>query len=99
MGVDLTSPIPQVDRAGKNISDPVQYRFVSDYHKDNIGYTLEELFPAGCATLVSCVAYRPKESADQHGIVAVKRTDCQDTSWPEMMKDQEEVFQELVQMK
>jgi hypothetical protein len=99
MGVDLTSPIPQVDGAGNNISDPVQYRFVSDYHQDDIGYALEEIFPAGCATLVSCVAPRPKESADQHCIVAEKRTDGQDTSWPEMMKDQEQVFQELVQVK
>jgi hypothetical protein len=87
MGMDLTSPTPQVDGAGRNISDPVQYIFVSDYHKDDIGYTLEELFPASCATLVSCVAHRPKESADQDGIVTVKRTDCQDTSWPEMIKD------------
>ena len=48
---------------------------------------------------MSGVAPRPKESADQHCIVAVKRTDGQDTSWPEMMKDQEQVFRELVQLK
>ena len=61
MGVHLTSPIPQVDRAG-NTSDPVKYTFVSDYHRDYIGYTLEELFPSGVATLVSCVAPREGRS-------------------------------------
>ena len=71
---------------------------MSDYHQDDIGYTLEELFPSGGATLVSCVAHRPKESADRHCIVAVRRTDCQDTSWPEMMEDQKQVFRELVLM-
>ena len=50
-GLVLTSPIPQVDGAG-NTSDPVRYKFVSDFHRDDIGYTLEELFPSACATLV-----------------------------------------------
>ena len=95
MGVDLTSPIPQVDGTGQT-SDLVQYKFVSDYHQDDIDYTLEELFPSGGATLVSCVAPRPKESADQHCIVAVRRRDCQDTVWPEMNEDQKQVFRQLV---
>ena len=94
MGVDLTSPIPQVDGAG-NTSDPVRYKFVSDFHRDDIGYTLEELFPSGGATLVSCVALKPKESADRHCVVAIRRTDCQDSLWPEMIEDQMQVFENL----
>ena len=57
-----------------------------------------ELFPSGGATLVFCVARRPKESADQQYIVAVRKTDCQDTSWPDMMEDQKQVFRKLVIM-
>ena len=46
MGMDLTSPMPQVYGAGEHIWDPVQYKFFSDYQQDDIDYTLEELFPA-----------------------------------------------------
>jgi hypothetical protein len=98
MGVDLTSPIPQVDGAEWNISQTVQYKFVSDYHQDDIGDALEELFPAGNAKLVSCVAPRPRESADQNCIVAIRRIDRQDTSWPEMMQEMEPVFRELLRI-
>ena len=87
MGVDLTSPIPQVDRAG-NTSDPVKYTFVSDYHRDYIGYTLEELFPPGTASIVKCVAPRPRESADQHCIAKIKKTAGEDDVWPDMKEDQ-----------
>ena len=98
MGEDLTSPIPQVDGAGRNISDPVNYTFVSDYHQEDICYILEELFPPGSAKLVSCVAPRPRESADQHCVVAVRKTTGQDASWPEMKEDQERVFRELAKL-
>jgi hypothetical protein len=41
------SPIPQVDGEVKALQpDQVLYNFVSDYHKDDIKYTLDELFPA-----------------------------------------------------
>ena len=41
------SPIPHVDGAVKAIpADQVFFTFVSDYHKDDIEYTLGELFPA-----------------------------------------------------
>ena len=96
---DLTSPIPQADGAGSNMSDPVIYTFVSDYHQEDIHYTLEELFPPGSVTLVSCVAPRPRVSADQNCIVTVRKTAGRDTSWPEMKEDQKAVFKELAILK
>jgi hypothetical protein len=100
MGEDLTSPIPQVDGTGSNISDPVKYTFVSDYHQEDIRYCLEELFPPGSVTLlVSCVGPRTRESADQNCIVTVRKTAGQDTSWPEMKEDQKVVFKELAILK
>ena len=95
VGADLTSPIPQVDGAGKNWSDMVLYSFISDYHQDDILYTLEELFPIGSATLVSSVAPRPKETADQQCTVALKKTAGQDVVWPDMKEDQAQVFRQL----
>ena len=37
-----SSPIPQLD--GES-DDNVWYTFVSDYHREDIEYTLEEIFP------------------------------------------------------
>ena len=89
------SPIPQVDGIGKTIPEKVLYTFVSDYHKDDIGYALDELFPEESVELVSCVAPNPVKSADQQCIVAIKRIDDQDVTWPEMDNEQVLVFREL----
>ena len=97
VGVGLESPIPQVDGAQED-PDPDQlfYSFVSDYHQDDIEYCLdEELFPAKNASLVSCVAPRPRQSADQLCIVAIRRIAGQEFSWPDMKEDQVPVFREL----
>ena len=93
----LESPIPQVDGAQEE-PDPDQlfYSFVSDYHQDDIKYCLdEELFPAKNASLVSCVAPRPRQSADQLCIVAIRRIAGQEFIWPDMKEDQAPVFREL----
>ena len=89
-----TSPIPQVDGAGMSTPDKILYTFVSDYHEDDIGYALEELYPDNCARLVSCVAPNPVKSADQNCIVALKRI-SQDVTWPDMDLEQVPVFREL----
>ena len=94
-GADQTNPIPQVDGEGKNADDIVLYTFISDYHQDDIGYTLEELFPPGTASIVKCVAPRPRESADQHCVVEIRKTAGQDGVWPDMKEDQRVVFREL----
>ena len=82
-----TSPIPQVAWTGMSTHDEVLYTFISDYHEDDIGYALEELFPDNSAKLVSCVAPNPVKSADQHCIVALKRI-AQDVTWPDMDPEQ-----------
>ena len=90
------SPIPQVDGEVKSIPpDQVIYTFVNDYHKDAIEYTLEELFPAKNAQLVSCIAPRPMQSADQECIVVIKKVTSEDVSWPEMDSEQSCVFQDI----
>ena len=79
VGSGLASPIPQVDGVVKAIPpDQVHYTFISDYHKDDIEYTLNELFRTRNAQLVSCVAPRPIQSADQECIVAVKKVADED---------------------
>ena len=88
------SPILQVDGAGMSTPGKVLYTFVSDYHEDDIGYALEELFPDKSAKLVSCVAPNPVKSADQHCIVALKRI-ARDVTWPDMDPEQVQVFREL----
>ena len=60
-----------------------------------LSYTLEELFPPNCAILTSCVAPRPKQSADQNCTVTLRRVDGQSIFWPDMKDDQEPVFKEL----
>ena len=95
--VGLVIPIPQVDGLHED-PDPDQlfYSFVSDYHQDDIEYCLdEELFPAKNATLVSCVAPRPRQSADQQCIIAMRRIAGQEFRWPDMKEDQVPVFGEL----
>ena len=94
-GADQISPIPQVDGEGKNVNDAVQYTFISDYHQDDILYTLEELFPPGTVSIVKWVAHRPKESADQHCTVEIKKIAGQKHIWPDMNEEQRLVFREL----
>ena len=53
MGSGPPSPIHQVDGEVKALPpNQVLYKCVSDYHKDDIEYTLDELFPAKNAQLV-----------------------------------------------
>ena len=47
-----TSQIPQVAWPGMSTPDEVLYTFISDYHEDDIGYALEELFPDKSAKLL-----------------------------------------------
>ena len=86
------SPIIQVDGSG-DCDDQVLYKFVSHYHKEDIGYCLEELFPKKNFELVSCVKERPYQSADQQCTVAIRKIAGQDFSWPDGKHDQ--VFREV----
>ena len=52
------SPLPQVDGVH---DEEVLYTFVSDFHKDDIEYTMDELFPAKNTQLVSCIAHSPMQ--------------------------------------
>jgi hypothetical protein len=77
-------------------SDCVIYTFVSAYAKEDIIDTLnEELFLQKNATLVSNVALRPVQSADQQCIVVIRKVTGHDVSWPVMNSEQSAVFKEL----
>ena len=90
------NPIPRIDGAVKDIpADQVLFTFVSDYHKDDIEYTLDELFPAKNAHLVFCIAHRPMQSADAECIVAIKKVSSEDVTWPEMNNEQCGIFRDI----
>ena len=90
------SPIPQMD--GQAEGKEVIYKFVSGYGEEDILYTLEELFPAKNADLVSRVQLRPL-SAEHQCTVALSLTAGQTSGWPEMIGIQAEVCKELRRVK
>ena len=85
------SPIPQID--GAAAEQVAVYEFKSDYGEEDIEYSLLEIFQDS-ATLVSRVALRPR-SAEHLCTVEIKLGDSENFSWPNMRKDQKEVFSDL----
>ena len=85
------SPIPQMD--GAAAEQVAVYEFKSDYGEEDIEYSLQEIFQDS-ATLVSRVALRPR-SAEHLCTVEIKLGDSENFSWPNMRKDQKEVFSDL----
>ena len=92
------STIPQLDGEPAMLDEFLTYTFVSEFAREDIDYTLQELFPAEMkAKLTSRVKaphYGPR-SADHLCSVQIKRPDDQRFSWPEMQADQAEVFKDL----
>ena len=93
LGTSLPSPILQVD-GGQAVDETPKYTFVSDYHEDDIKYTLDEIFPDNHVNLESLEQCKPK-SADYLYSVDVKLSSGQKSTWPEMNSEQSPVFKEL----
>jgi len=76
------SPIPQVD----GVSDTeVTYTFVSDFHREDIEYTLHEFIPEDAETeLTSVVRVGGLQSADQLCTLIVKLPPDKNFTWPAM---------------
>ena len=96
------STIPQLDGEPEMLDDFITYTFVSEFAREDIDYTLEEIFPAEMeAKLTSRVKaphYGPR-SADHLCSVKIKLPNDQRFSWPEMLADQAEVFKNLAVQK
>ena len=81
-------------KAEKNESKDTIYNFVSDYGKEDIIYTLEELFPSKNFSLLSRVRSRPLQ-ADHECTVALMAIAGQSFIWPEMIGIQAQVCREV----
>ena len=84
------SAIPQFDGT---YDEEVVYTFISDFHKEDIEYTLKEVIPVDIETkIVSVVRIGGLQSADQLCTLAVKLPPEKNFSWPVMSKSQSEVI-------
>ena len=98
MDSSLSNSILQVDGLDCPVDkENAKFTFVSNYGKEDIEYTLEEIFPEKNCTLSSYVRYKPK-SADHLCNVSVN--ECPDGFvWPPMNSLQNEVIRELKKAK
>ena len=87
------SAIPQVDGT---FDEEVVYTFVSDYHKEDIEYTIEEVIPEDIETkMVSVVRIGGLQSADQLCTLLIKMPPEKKFVWPVMSQSQSEVIKDL----
>ena len=88
--------IPQVDG---NFDAEVEYTFVSDFHKEDIEYTIKELIPENIEIkLVSVVRIGGLQSADQLWTLVMKMPPEKNfiwPGWPMMSTSQSEVIKNL----
>ena len=91
--VNRGSPIPQLDGENENFTE---LNFVSEFATDDIELTLRELFPDYVEThIISQVKIGGLRSAEHLCTVSIKFSSDQTFSWPDMVKDQAEVFKDL----
>ena len=91
--VNEGSIIPQVDGT---FDQEVVYTFVSDFHKEDIEYTVKEVIPEDVETkLVSAIRIGGLQSADQLCTLVVKIPPDKNFIWPRMSKSQSEVIREI----
>ena len=87
------SPIPQVDGAS---DEEVVYTFISDFHKEDIEYTLQELFSENIEKMFeSGVRMGGLQSEDQLCTLLIKIPPEQNFRWPRMSKSQSAVIKDL----
>ena len=89
----IGSAIPQVDGTS---DEEVVFTFVSDFHREDIEYTLKEVIPANVETeLISVVRIGGLKSADQLCTLQIKMPPEKKFKWPVMFQSQLEVIKEL----
>ena len=71
------------------------YTFVSDFHQEDVDYTLKEIFPNIGTTILSNVKIGDRFSADHLFSVIFELQNDQKFSWPEMTPDQAVVFKDV----
>ena len=87
------STIPQVDGT---FDAEVLYTFVSDFHKEDVEYTLKEIIPEDVEIkLISVIRIGGLQSADQLCKLVVKIPPEKNFIWPRMSQSQSEVIKEI----
>ena len=91
--------ITQVDGADDTDCDMSEkcltYTFVSDFHQEDVDYTLKEIFPGIGTKILSNVKVGDRFSADHLFSVLIDLQDDQNFSWPRMSADQAVVFKDV----
>jgi hypothetical protein len=78
------STIPQIDGM---FDAEVVYTFMSDFHKEDVEYTIKDVIPEGVETkLVSSIRIGGLQSAEQLCTVVVKIPPEKNFIWPRMSK-------------
>ena len=87
------SAIPQVDGT---FDEEVVFTFVSDFHSEDIAYTIKEVIPVDIETkLISVVRIGGLKSADQLCTLQIKMPQEKKFIWPVMNQSQSEVIKDL----
>ena len=87
------SSIPQVDGT---YDSEVMYTFLSDFHKEDIEYTIKEVISEDVeAKLTSVVRIGGLQSAEQLCTLVIKMPPDKNFIWPMMTKSQTEVIKEM----
>jgi hypothetical protein len=87
------STIPQVDGT---FDAELLYTFVSDFHKEDVEYTLKEIIPEDVEIkLVSVIRIGGLQRADQLCKLVVKMPPEKNVIWPRMTQSQSEVIKEI----
>ena len=87
-GIDDTD----CEMSEKNIT----YTFVSDFHREDVEYTMKEIFPQDVRTkILSNVKVGDRFSADHLFSVLIQLPDDRRFIWPEMSTDQAVVFKDV----
>ena len=74
----------------------IKYTFVSDFHREDVEYTMKEIFPEDIGTKIcSTVKVGDRFSADHLFSVIIQLPDDRRFSWPEMSTDQAVVFKDV----
>ena len=89
--LNVGSTIPQVDGT---FDAEVVYTFTSDFHKEDIEYTIKELIPEE-TKLVSVVRIGGLQSADQLCTLQIKIPPEKNFNWPLMTNIQSEVIKKV----
>ena len=97
--VHKSTPITQLDGADDtdcDMSEKLIYTFVSDFHQEDVEYTLKELLPDNIGTkILSNVKIGDRFTADHLFSVRLEIPDDQRFSWPEMSADQAKVLKNM----